>query len=89
MNSIGVPRPQDYARKVTGTISAKNTKVIGTNTLFTQEIKLGESLAFKGNSYEVKEILSDTEITLKNPIEGEEVTNISFKVIPKLDQSVR
>jgi len=90
MKSIGIERPQDIAKNASGKLTADGKKVIGIGTKFTKELEPLEGLALKGcnEAPRVDKIISDTELTLKEPFERPvESEGESFKVRPRIDHS--
>ena len=73
--SIPVERSQDHAKKGLGTVSfLDNVTVIGSETKFTEQFKVGDSISFPKESDKekiedqiVEKIESDSKITLKVP----------------------
>eukprot|EP00357_Protocruzia_adherens_P033072 CAMPEP_0115003976 /NCGR_PEP_ID=MMETSP0216-20121206/18932_1 /TAXON_ID=223996 /ORGANISM="Protocruzia adherens, Strain Boccale" /LENGTH=595 /DNA_ID=CAMNT_0002369885 /DNA_START=54 /DNA_END=1841 /DNA_ORIENTATION=- len=88
MNSIPVARPQDKVFNGKGTLkSSGDTLVTGTDTEFTKTLKPGDVLKLGAiGDYVVKEIVSDTELHLKEVPAGV-FDNQKYKVLPKIDQA--
>ncbi|CDS03794.1 hypothetical protein LRAMOSA06749 [Lichtheimia ramosa] len=90
LKAIPVIRPQDLASKGKGTLRAAQgeTRVIGTDTSFREQVGsrdlLGISKTFK---VEVEQVVSDTELILKKPLD-QPLEDNTFKVIPHVDQHV-
>ncbi|KAI9312036.1 hypothetical protein BX666DRAFT_1992042 [Dichotomocladium elegans] len=90
LKAIPVIRPQDLATKGKGTIKASegDTRVIGTDTVFTQQISSRDLLQIdKTLKIAVADVISDTELVLKEPVDRL-ISNESFKIIPHVDQHV-
>mmetsp|Transcript_20095 Transcript_20095/g.45417 ORF Transcript_20095/g.45417 Transcript_20095/m.45417 type:complete len:701 (-) Transcript_20095:35-2137(-) len=86
---IPVARPQDLVSVGTGKILSDGSATVhGEGTLFiTQKVQPGDQLAISGQQpVKVKEVLSETELTLEVELEASESAT-SFKVVPKVDQS--
>ncbi|KAL0086797.1 hypothetical protein F4703DRAFT_1848688 [Phycomyces blakesleeanus] len=94
LHAIPVIRPQDLAVKGDGTLTANGTQQItGTNTSFTQQVHFRDLLSIsKTIKLEVSEVVSDTELKLKAPLNEEAIEILKkgaqFKVIPHIDQGV-
>lgn len=94
MNSIPVMRPQDYMKRLAGSIHFQDTdRVIGNGTSFLTEFASGESIyhvVYK-RSFAVKEVVSDTELILKKPLDLDDGQDLGLesphKSVPKIDQS--
>jgi len=85
-DSIPVVRPEDIAKKGSGTIVVDGLVVTGTDTKFTAEVQPGSSISLGSAMAKVDVIVSDTELKLKAPFE-EELKEISkYKIVPKVDQ---
>ncbi|KAI8336207.1 hypothetical protein BC941DRAFT_428598 [Chlamydoabsidia padenii] len=98
LHSIPVIRPQDLATKGTGTLESaqEGDQIIkGKNTQFTQQVQPRDLLAIsKSVLLPVLEVISDTEIKLKSPLNKEAAAilnqksdGVSFKVTPHIDQA--
>ncbi|KAF7730816.1 hypothetical protein EC973_001334 [Apophysomyces ossiformis] len=94
LNAIPVVRPQDLATKGTGRLTAKDSQtIVGKGTRFTQEVGPRDLLVLsKTLKLEVLKVDSDTEITLKAPLDEESIELLSegleYKIIPHVDQHV-
>ena len=90
-------RAQDIGKKGKGTLKFEdNIKVIGSGTEFTKQLKPRDSIKFIITPDDIQvadqivdQVISDTEIHLKNP--GAKIYDpnkeYSYKCLPKLDQS--
>ena len=99
-NSIPVERAQDHAKKGIGKIRFETeTRVVGIGTRFKEQFTAGDSISIPNvpgqqeiQDQIIQEILSDTEIDLKQPgVQLEVVVSneeFDFKVLPKFDQSL-
>ncbi|KAG0311629.1 hypothetical protein BGZ99_010008 [Dissophora globulifera] len=101
MNAIPVERPQDLARAGSGTIRLLDRKgdplrITGLNTKFTRELIVGDTvqLSKDAGSSTVTEIISDTELTVKNEFKELEAlemltepTGSKYKCLPQMDQT--
>eukprot|EP00002_Diphylleia_rotans_P025663 TRINITY_DN5080_c0_g1_i5.p1 TRINITY_DN5080_c0_g1~~TRINITY_DN5080_c0_g1_i5.p1 ORF type:complete len:536 (+),score=79.73 TRINITY_DN5080_c0_g1_i5:100-1707(+) len=88
LRAIPVIRPQDRAKRGKGTITIRDTKIVGTDTQFTEEVELGGGILIATSELplRVKQILSDTEILLDETMDKPH-ENIPYKCLPKIDQS--
>ncbi|KAI8988801.1 hypothetical protein BDB01DRAFT_842323 [Pilobolus umbonatus] len=96
LHAIPVVRPQDLAVKGTGKLLVDEQSefiVRGENTRFTQEVGPRDLISVnKSIKLLVLEVISDTELKLKSPMNSDEMHVIStgrnFKIIPHINQSV-
>lgn len=85
--AIGVDRPQDLAKKGSGTITcqAESSTVTGEGTSFTTELGAGSKLKVGDAEMAVKSIGSDTAcIVDRCPVA---LAKSAYKVLPRVDQS--
>eukprot|EP00056_Hartaetosiga_gracilis_P005288 m.83215 g.83215 ORF g.83215 m.83215 type:complete len:601 (-) comp12116_c0_seq1:136-1938(-) len=88
-NSIPISRPQDYAFAGTGTVKGAGTRVLGTGTKFTEQFdEENNTIYVRGASYRVENVVSDTELLLKQPLSEAMGAPSHFKVFPRIDHSV-
>ncbi|QSL65766.1 hypothetical protein MERGE_000044 [Pneumocystis wakefieldiae] len=94
--SIPVARPFDYLKQGTGKIVLSTTNPMhayGIGTVFTKELSKGSSIVIPNiHNLEVANVISDTEIILKEEIKefpsiSSEENGLSFKIASKIDQS--
>ncbi|KAL4211608.1 hypothetical protein AB4K20DRAFT_1897914 [Rhizopus microsporus] len=96
LNTIPVIRPQDLAVKGVGKlVYNKESRFVlnGQGTQFTQQASPRDIIALsKTLSFEVAEVVSDTELRLKKELTDEAVELLhdggAYKIIPHIDQSV-
>ncbi|PHZ11102.1 uncharacterized protein RHIMIDRAFT_204827 [Rhizopus microsporus ATCC 52813] len=96
LNTIPVIRPQDLAVKGAGKlVYSKESRLVlnGQSTQFTQQVSPRDIIALsKTLSFEVAEVVSDTELKLKKELTDEAVELLhdggAYKIIPHIDQSV-
>ncbi|CEG64478.1 hypothetical protein RMATCC62417_01443 [Rhizopus microsporus] len=96
LNTIPVIRPQDLAVKGAGKlVYSKESRLIlnGQGTQFIQQVSPRDIIALsKTLSFEVAEVVSDTELKLKKELTDEAVELLhdggAYKIIPHIDQSV-
>jgi len=78
-------------QQISGTAEVENgiRTVIGTNTLFSGQLSVGEKIIIKGQSYLITAIKSDTELTISPEYRGVDSTNnrISKVIDIKVPQS--
>ena len=95
MNCIPVRRPQDEAKSASGLIyQITTTKVYGNSqSKFSTELKEGELLMIKPNKdsaatfiVKVITISSDTELTIKEVDNPPTEQNMTYKILPRIDQ---
>ncbi|KAI7852556.1 hypothetical protein BDC45DRAFT_443655 [Circinella umbellata] len=90
LKAIPVIRPQDLASKGKGTIrsSEDGTRLIGTDTKFKEQVATRDVISIsKTLKAQVAEVVSDTELVLKNALTEPLVSDESYKIIPHIDQS--
>ncbi|CEG81846.1 hypothetical protein RMATCC62417_15996 [Rhizopus microsporus] len=95
-NTIPVIRPQDLAVKGAGKlVYSKESRLVlnGQGAQFTQQVSSRDIIALsKTLSFEVAEVVSDTELKLKKELTDEAVELLhdggAYKIIPHIDQSV-
>ena len=85
MDAIPVERPQDIAGKGKGKIiKFEENKLYGKGTIFTQEVKVNDSILLEGSSSSspptVSKIISNTELILKFPPDIQVVGERGYKV---------
>jgi len=85
--AIGVERPQDIAKKGSGTLTyqAGSTTVLGDGTSFMKDLHVGAKLKVGDTELAVKAIVSDTECTVGSSEEN--LQGVSYKVMPRVDQT--
>ncbi|KAI9016318.1 hypothetical protein CLU79DRAFT_764445 [Phycomyces nitens] len=94
LHAIPVIRPQDLAVKGDGTLTASGTQqILGTNTNFKQQVHPRDLLSIsKTIKLEVSEVVSDTELKLKAPLNEEALEILkggaAFKIVPHIDQGI-
>lgn len=101
MNSIiPVDREMDHIKKGTGRITVNGTKVTGKNTNFTI-LKSRDYIIVDKKEHRIyiiniiiiiiqiaiQEVISDTELILKDKFSDEELKDIEYKTQPKLNHS--
>mmetsp|Transcript_12651 Transcript_12651/g.23472 ORF Transcript_12651/g.23472 Transcript_12651/m.23472 type:complete len:633 (-) Transcript_12651:207-2105(-) len=94
LNSVPVTRPQDKAVPGSGTISIdlEALTVRGVDSKFTKDCaEKGCSISIKGvGTFVVKEVLNDTKLLIKKPLEEPTVAELKssnkYKVVPKIPQ---
>lgn len=87
-------RPQDLAVKGTGKLVSDKKEFVlsGQDTQFTQQVSARDVIVLsKTVSFEVTEVISDTQLKLKKELTDEAIELIknsgTYKVIPHVDQS--
>ena len=94
MGAIPVERAQDLAKPGRGEVSVVGTKVTGHGTAFTSTFKPKDGLVLASGEYKkahgrVAEVLSDTELVLKEPLKTKTGTSggaQAYKVQPYINQ---
>ncbi|NQU41294.1 MAG: hypothetical protein HQ523_15200 [Lentisphaerae bacterium] len=73
-----------------GTVSAvfSNTTVVGSNTLFTSELKVGSRLQIDTNIVTVAAISNTTQLTLSNPYSGTTTNDVGVTLMPAFDSEL-
>jgi len=71
----------DIFKELTGTVDTVNgdATILGTGTLFTSELEIGQTLDIEGVFYTVDAIISDTELELSNVYSGITDTGLTIK----------
>lgn len=89
LRSIPVPRPQDYKKKVSGKVTNKDMVVYGDGTKFLTDFAHGESLYVSSNQemVAISNVVSDTEMLLKEPFAQQVLEPSAIASVPKLDQN--
>ncbi|ORX53972.1 hypothetical protein DM01DRAFT_266312 [Hesseltinella vesiculosa] len=94
LNAIPVVRPQDLTFQIKGTLilGEEPDILVGQDTTFTQQVGPRDLLALsKTSKVEVLEVISDTKLRLKAPIDQEAqdllTAPVTAKVTPHIDQS--
>lgn len=94
LKAIPVIRPQDLAVKGTGKLVSDKKECVlsGQDTRFTQQVSARDVIVLsKTVSFEVTEVISDTQLRLKKELTDEAIELIkssgTYKVIPHVDQS--
>ncbi|KAG1141850.1 hypothetical protein G6F37_005621 [Rhizopus arrhizus] len=94
LKAIPVIRPQDLAVKGTGKLVSDKKEFVlsGQDTQFTQQVSARDVIVLsKTVSFEVTEVISDTQLKLKKELTDEAIELIknsgTYKVIPHVDQS--
>jgi len=85
-----VARPQDSAFRGAGCVTSDGKgRLTGDGTRFTEQVKAGAMVELEGQTFKVKEIVSDTELLVDARVGPTTVDDIgvSYKVHPKVDQS--
>jgi glycerol-3-phosphate O-acyltransferase/dihydroxyacetone phosphate acyltransferase len=93
---VPVVRPQDLATKGKGELVFKSDSrfiLNGQDTNFVSDVRPRDTIVLsKQMSFEVEEVISDTELKLKKELSPEAVEHISqasaYKIIPHIDQHV-
>jgi hypothetical protein len=88
IGTITFERPQDLKKKLVGTITIEDTHMVGKETKFTVDYKVGDIVHFPNTNIPnsvVKEIKSDTEVELETPIIGHDLKDYKpYYRIPKM-----
>jgi glycerol-3-phosphate O-acyltransferase / dihydroxyacetone phosphate acyltransferase len=89
MGSIPVKRAQDYKKRLAGTVTSQGASVYGQGTSFVQEFGNRQSIFISAarGIFRVAEVVSDTELTLAEPLENDVVEASNHSSVPRLDQS--
>ncbi|KAJ3083857.1 hypothetical protein BCR33DRAFT_758785 [Rhizoclosmatium globosum] len=99
LGAIPVVRPQDIVKKGVGKLTldpalAESKIVSGIDTLFTQHLHTRDVLGFSGNSVEVIEVISDTQVSVKAISENASKAlleagdaGVAFKITPHVNQN--
>lgn len=74
-------------KQLTGTVAVatSNTVITGSGTLFTNELKLGDSILVDNNSLVVTQITSSTQLQIASPYTGSTVSNVNAFLLPRFD----
>lgn len=78
-NKLSVVK-RSSTNNMTGTISvaANSTTVVGTNTKFESQLRVGDYIVIRGMSYYVSDINSDTSISIVPKYSGQSVTAVRY-----------
>lgn len=95
ISSVPVTRSQDLAFKGSGQlVSDKHCRLVlnGKHTRFTQQVFSRDTLVVsKTNSFQVSQVISDTELRLTETLTDEAIDRINkseaYKIIPHVNQS--
>merc|ERR1712048_809949 len=85
--AIGVARPQDLAKKGSGTVSALagSATVVGSGTQFTKDLHPGAKIKVGDAEMTVKSVENDDKCTV-DPC-STTVADSAYKIFPKIDQN--
>ena len=95
LGSVGVSRPQDYAKRGAGAVTLQGLRVLGRDTQFTRQFKPGDKLrpGRSAESYRLS-VLSDTEALLveevgeASPLHEPQGVELSYDVLEHVDQAL-
>ena len=78
-------------QQITGTVSVEesNVTVNGSGTVFSNELKVGQTLRISTNLVVVTQIVSDTSLQIQEPYPGPGLTNVDAWIQPAFDSEIQ
>jgi hypothetical protein len=75
------------SRPLTGTVAVTQTNrtVTGSGTLFTNELRVGETILIDGNQLVITQVVSQTSLQVSDPYPGSSTSGVAATLLPRFD----